>query len=42
VGLVYLFFLFRFLSSMAERFQQPYFVQNVKGVDEDTTYINCP
>jgi hypothetical protein len=27
---------------MAKRFQQPYFVQNVEGLDEDVTYINCP
>jgi len=38
----FFFFLFRFLSSMAERLQQPYFVQNVGRVDKDATYINYP
>jgi hypothetical protein len=44
MGLTCLFFLFKFLSSMAERFQQLCFVEGVGGVDENVasttlTYI---
>jgi hypothetical protein len=44
MGLAWLFFLFKFLSSMAERFQQLCFVEGVGGVDENVasttlTYI---
>ncbi len=35
MGLVSLFFLLKFLSSMAKGFQQPYFVENVGIVDEN-------
>jgi hypothetical protein len=38
VDLACLFFLFKFMFSMAKRLQQPCFVENIGGIDEDASH----